>query len=383
MLHLSPEHESHLAEVLQVSARIPVVRATETLLVEPDHVYVISPNTSLRMADGHLTVSDTRQVDERRSPVDIFFRTLADTHGARAVSIVLSGTGPDGSSGLKRVKEHGGVIMAQEPRESDHDDMPRNAIGTGLVDHILPVGEMASRIVALARHLGPVRRRDPLSRSTGLDGLPEIMTLVRLRTGHDFSHYKTATVLRRIARRQHLHDLPDTGAYARFLREHQEEVQALQRELLISVTQFFRDPDAFAALERHVLPRLFHDKFAQDQVRVWVAGCATGEEAYSIAMLLAEAAAAVERPAVASGVRDRSGRVRHRRRARGLLHGSGSGGRVAGAAAPVLRSRAGRVPGAARPARDRALRAPQRAQGPAVLAPRPRLLPQPPDLLEP
>ena len=128
VLHLSPEHESHLAEVLQVSARIPVVRATETLLVEPNHVYVISPNTSLRMADGHLTVSDTRQMDERRSPVDIFFRTLADTHGARAVSIVLSGTGPDGSSGLKRVKEHGGVIMAQEPRESDHDDMPRNAI---------------------------------------------------------------------------------------------------------------------------------------------------------------------------------------------------------------------------------------------------------------
>ena len=296
VLHLSPEHESHLAEVLQVSARIPVVRATETLLVEPDHVYVISPNTSLRMADGHLTVSDTRQMDERRSPVDIFFRTLADTHGARAVSIVLSGTGPDGSSGLKRVKEHGGVIMAQEPRESDHDDMPRNAIGTGLVDHILPVGEMALRIVALARHLGPVRRRDPLSGSTGLDGLPEIMTLVRLRTGHDFSHYKTATVLRRIARRQHLHDLPDTGAYARFLREHQEEVQTLQRELLISVTQFFRDPDAFAALEQHVLPRLFHNKFAQDQVRVWVTGCATGEEAYSITMLLAEAAGRSSEP---------------------------------------------------------------------------------------
>ncbi len=221
---------------------------------------------------------------------------------------------------------------------------------TGLVDHILPVGEMASRIVALARHLGPVRRRDPLSGSTGLDGLPEIMTLVRLRTGHDFSHYKTATVLRRIARRQHLHDLPDTGAYARFLREHQEEVQALQRELLISVTQFFRDPDAFAALEQHVVPRLFHNKFAQDQVRVWVTGCATGEEAYSIAMLLAEAAERLERTTVASGVRDRSGRVRHCRRARGLLHGSGNRGRVTGAAAPVLRSRAERVPGAARPA---------------------------------
>ena len=145
VLHLSPEHESHLAEVLQVSTRMPVVRATETIRVEPDHVYVISPNTSLRMADGHLTVSDTLQIDERRAPVDIFFRTLADTHGPRAVSIVLSGTGPDGSNGLKRVKEHGGVIMAQEPRESDHDDMPRNAIATGLVDYVLPVGEMPAQ----------------------------------------------------------------------------------------------------------------------------------------------------------------------------------------------------------------------------------------------
>ena len=143
------------------------------------------------------------------------------------------------------------------------------------------------------------------------------MTLVRLRTGHDFSHYKTATVLRRIARRQHLHDLPDIEAYARFLREHQEEVQALQRELLISVTQFFRDPDAFAALEQHVVPRLFHNKFAQDQVRVWVTGCATGEEAYSIAMLLAEAASGSREPPSLQVFATDLDEARHRRRARG------------------------------------------------------------------
>ena len=131
VLHLSPEHESHLAEVLQVVDAHAGRRATETIRVEPNHVYVISPNTSLRMADGHLTVSDTLRLEERRAPVDIFFRTLADTHGPRAVSIVLSGTGPDGSNGLKRVKEHGGIIMAQDPRESEHDDMPRNAIATG------------------------------------------------------------------------------------------------------------------------------------------------------------------------------------------------------------------------------------------------------------
>ena len=291
VLHLSPEHESHLAEVLQVSARMPVVRATQTVRVEPNHVYVISPNTSLRMSDGHLTVSDSLRVEERRAPVDIFFRTLADTHGPRAVSIVLSGTGLDGSNGLKRVKEHGGMIMAQDPSESEYDDMPRHAIATGLVDHILPVGDMPARLTALARQFGPVLRQDPQPfPSSGSDALPEIVSFVRLRTGHDFSNYKTATLLRRIARRQHLHDLPDIQAYARFLRDHQEEVQALQRELLISVTQFFRDPDAFAVLERQVIPRLFHDKSARDQLRVWVAGCATGEEAYSIAMLLVEAA---------------------------------------------------------------------------------------------
>jgi two-component system, chemotaxis family, CheB/CheR fusion protein len=299
VLHLSPEHESHLAEVLQVVTRMPVQRATETIRLEPDHVYVISPNTSLRMAAGHLTVSDSLRLEERRAPVDIFFRTLADTHGSRAVSIILSGTGPDGSNGLKRVNEHGGIVMAQDPRESEHDDMPRNAMATGLVHFVLPVAEMPAKLLAMARQAGGSLREDPQpSPDGGLDSLPDILTLIRLGTGHDFSQYKTATVLRRIARRQQLYELPSIEAYSRFLRDHPEEVQALQRELLISVTHFFRDPEAFAAVEQNIVPRLFHNKYAQDQVRVWVAGCATGEEAYSIAMLLAEAAGASVDPPV-------------------------------------------------------------------------------------
>ena len=161
VLHLSPEHESHLAEVLQVVTRMPVRRATETIRLEPDHIYVISPNTSLRIADGHLTVSDSLRLEERRAPVDIFFRTLADTHGPRAVSIVLSGTGPDGSNGLKRVNEHGGIVMAQDPRESEHDDMPRNAIATGLVHYVLPVAEMPARLLAMSRRVGDSLRDDP------------------------------------------------------------------------------------------------------------------------------------------------------------------------------------------------------------------------------
>ena len=297
VLHLSPEHESHLAEVLQSSSRIPVVRATETLKVEQNHVYVISPNTSLRMADGHLMVSESMRIRGLACACRYLLPDARRHAWTARRSIVLSGTGLDGSSGLKRVKEHGGIIMAQDPRESEYDDMPRNAIATGLVDHILPVAEMPNRLLAMARRFGPVRHEPavPAVRSA-VDALPEILTLIRLRTGHDFSHYKVATVLRRIGRRQVLHDLPDIDAYARFLRDHHDEVQALQRELLISVTQFFRDPEAFAALERNVVPRLFHNKFAQDQVRVWVAGCATGEEAYSLAILLAETASELPEP---------------------------------------------------------------------------------------
>jgi two-component system CheB/CheR fusion protein len=299
VLHLSPEHESHLAEVLQVVTRMPVRRATETVRLEPDHIYVISPNTSLRLADGHLTVSDSLRVEERRAPVDIFFRTLADTHGPRAVSIVLSGTGADGSNGLKRVNEHGGIVMAQDPRESEHDDMPRNAIATGLVHYVLPVAEMPAKLLGMSQRMGHALQDAPEPAADGgLDVLPEILTLIRLRTGHDFSQYKTATVLRRIARRQQLHELPSIDAYSAFLRDRPDEVQTLQRELLISVTHFFRDTEAFAVLEHTIVPRLFHNKFAQDQVRVWVAGCATGEEAYSIAMLLAEAAGASVDPPV-------------------------------------------------------------------------------------
>ena len=291
VLHLSPEHESRLAEVLRSSARIPVTRVTETVRVQPNHVYVISPNTSLRMADGLLTVSDTLRNEERRAPVDIFFRTLADKHSQRAVCIVLSGTGPNGSSGLKRVKEHGGLVIAQDPSECEHDDMPRNAIATGFVDNVLRVGEMPGRLLALAGRLGPrTREASQPSAEAAVEPMRQILTLVRLRTGHDFSHYKPGTVLRRIERRRHLHELPDVTAYARFVREHQDEVQALQRDLLISVTHFFRDTDAFAALERDIIPRLFHGKVSQDQVRVWAAGCATGEEAYSVAMMLAEVA---------------------------------------------------------------------------------------------
>ena len=300
ILHLSPEHESRLSEVLQAVTEMPVLRVTQGTRIETDHIYVISPNTSLRIADDMLSVSDVLRTEERRAPVDIFFRTLAETHGSRAVAVILSGTGPNGSNGLKQVKEYGGLAIAQEPGECEHEDMPRNAIATGLVDYVLSVGDIPARIQTYRR-----QRESTPGAVHALDteivqaSLRDILTLVRLRTGQDFSHYKTATVLRRIERRQNLHELPDIVAYARFLREHPDECVALLKELLISVTHFFRDPEAFLALERNIVPRLFQGKQVQDQVRVWVAGCATGEEAYSVAMLLAEAAGrAVDEPGI-------------------------------------------------------------------------------------
>jgi two-component system, chemotaxis family, CheB/CheR fusion protein len=290
ILHLSPDYESRLAEVLQVTARIPVIKVTEAVEIESNHVYVVPQNKSLEIQGTRLDVSEVTRLEQRRAPVDLFFRALADAHGSRSVCVVLSGTGPDGSSGLKRVKEYGGLTVAQDPNEAEHQDMPRNAIATGLVDLVLPVAQIPGRIAAFEQLLR-LEAPDVAPSARGLENhevLREVLNLVRVRTGHDFANYKTATLQRRIQRRITVHDLDSITSYARLIREEPNEAVLLMRELLISVTRFFRDPDAFAVLEERIVPRLFVGKQAHDQVRVWVAGCATGEEAYSIAMLLVE-----------------------------------------------------------------------------------------------
>jgi two-component system, chemotaxis family, CheB/CheR fusion protein len=290
ILHLSPEHESHLAEVLQVATEMPVMQVHGSVQIEPNHIYVIPPNKSLAMNDGHLALSEVKRIEERRAPVDIFFRTLADSKNAHAVSVVLSGTGSDGSMGMKRVKEMGGVCIVQDPREAEYSDMPRHSMATGLVDYVLPVSEIPRKIIAYRDRLERTRiPLEPLERpETDEQALRNIFTQLRVRTGHDFSNYKRATVLRRIERRINVHELSDLQAYAAFMREHQREAPALLKDLLISVTNFFRDCEAFEALERGFIRRLFEGKGLGDQVRVWVAGCATGEEAYTMAMMLAE-----------------------------------------------------------------------------------------------
>ena len=297
ILHLSPNHDSSLAAVLQHTAAIPVTQVVERVVMAPDHVYVVPPNKLLTIDRNSIVVSEIASTVQRRSPVDLFFRSLADAQGSRAACVVLSGTGPNGSGGLKRVKEHGGLTIAQDPHEAAYQDMPRNAIATGLIDFVLPVAEIPGRIRA---YQGRVRRGEEQPHGTGtqLDpgAMREIMTTLRTRTGHDFSNYKPATIQRRIERRMQLRGLPAVSDYGRMIRAEPEEVTALMRELLISVTHFFRDEAAYDSLALRVVPSIFMNRPGDEPVRVWVPACATGEEAYSIAILLAEHAASLAEP---------------------------------------------------------------------------------------
>jgi two-component system, chemotaxis family, CheB/CheR fusion protein len=301
ILHLSPEHESQLPEVLQPSTRMPVIQVKETVKVEPNHVYVIPPTKHLAMVDGEIRLMEPDTIRGKRVPIDLFFRTLAEAHGKNCVCIVLSGTGADGAIGLKRVKETGGLCIVQDPAQAEYDGMPRSAIATNLVDLVLPVEEMPARILDFKQRAEnikfPESEAEKPAPELGAEALQEVLSIVKTHTKHDFSTYKQPTMLRRIARRLLVHGLADIPAYVQFLGENAGEVQALLRDLLISVTNFFRDKAAFAALESIVVPRLFDGKTADDEVRVWCVGCATGEEAYSIAMLLSEYAATLDAPA--------------------------------------------------------------------------------------
>ena len=290
ILHMSPEHESKLAEILQVTCSLPVTQVSNREGIVPNHVYVIPPNQKLEITDGHLVLTTMIGIEERRSPVDLFFRTLAEARESEAVAVILSGTGANGSMGLKRIKEHGGVAFVQDLNEAEYSDMPRNAIATGMVDYILPVAQIPAKILSYKAHVGTVQIPEQPEETPKTDeqALVDIFTHLRIRTGHDFSNYKRATILRRIDRRLGLREVNSLSDYSRYLREKPSEVQLLMKDLLISVTNFFRDHESIEMLTSKVMPRLFESKKSDEPIRVWVPGCATGEEAYSIAILFSE-----------------------------------------------------------------------------------------------
>lgn len=317
IMHLSPKHESHIDKVLQKVTKIPVLQVTQSVAIERNHIYVIPPALDLSMDDGFLRLQKPERERGPQVAIDLFFRALADVHHSHAVGIVLSGTGADGSVGLSRIKEQGGITLAQAPEDAEYDSMPISAIETGMVDIVLPVAEMPQRLVELSQNLQALlARKDPLPALGDIEqlgaaddplesaqahaqskpnelALREILAALRARTGHDFRHYKQATVLRRIERRMQVNALRDMPSYARHLQSHPEETPALLADMLIGVTNFFRDREAFEALERDIIPALFEQKLNSEDkaLRVWSAACSTGEEAYSLGMLLAEQAA--------------------------------------------------------------------------------------------
>ncbi len=287
-----------LADLLQPSVRFPVQQVTETVPIEVNHVYVIPPNANLSAIDTHLRLSRLEAKRRERSPIDHFFRTLAATHDGHSIGIVLTGTGSDGTLGLKEIKAKGGVILVQDPNEAEFDGMPQSAIATGIVDRVLPIAELAEallRLVAVGSRIPAQESVDPPP-PTEQTLLPKILAILRTRTDRDFSRYKPATILRRISRRMQLNYVDDFARYVELLREQPEEARALADDLLITVTSFFRDPEVFKRLERDIIPHLFEGKGAADTLRAWSVGCATGEEAYSIAMLLLEEASRMSDP---------------------------------------------------------------------------------------
>ena len=290
--HLDPNHDSALADLLRDQTEMTVEQIEDHTTVQPGRVYVIPPGKRLTMSGKKLLLSDPQRPHGQRAPIDEFFRSLAEEQGEHSACVVLSGTGSDGSVGLKSIKECGGAVLVQEPEDADHDGMPKNALATGMVDVSAPAGELARQLIQYhdsAQRIQLPDASDDVPGGEDADLLQKILAQVRMQTSHDFSTYKAATVLRRVKKRMQVCQIAETSDYLAHLRDNEEEARALMKEFLISVTNFFRDRETFEVLEREIIPKLFRDKGRNDTVRVWVAGCATGEEPYSLAMLLCEA----------------------------------------------------------------------------------------------
>jgi two-component system, chemotaxis family, CheB/CheR fusion protein len=286
--HLDPGHASMLVEILQRNTTMPVVEAKDMTPVRPDCVYIIPPNRDMAIFHGTIQLSIPEQSRGLRMPIDSFFRSLAEDQGERAICVILSGSGSDGTLGLRAVHGAGGVSFVQEPSTAKYDGMPSSAIQSGLSTYILPVEKIAEQLVVYGKTIARTGVPLPPPPPSVSSAITRIMMQIRSRTGHDFSLYKQSTIRRRIERRIVVHNLPDTDAYARYLHENPEEVHILFKELLINVTSFFRDTEAFNVLSGEVFPLIFAGKPENHTFRVWVPGCATGEEAYSIAILFRE-----------------------------------------------------------------------------------------------
>lgn len=288
--HLAPEHQSMLAELLTRETPLPVSEILDGMMVEPNHVYVIPPNANLGIINKVLHLMP-RDNNKQHLPIDYFFRSLAVDQGCDAIGVILSGSASDGSLGLKAIKSEDGITFAQDPETAHYDSMPASAIAAGCVDFVLSPQGIAQQLVHIARH--PDVMRADIAASKGEEvqinsELQKIFMLLRNRTGNDFTHYKHTTIRRRISRRMLVNKIDRLKDYVRYLDSHPPEVDALFQDVLINVTSFFRDPEVFAALKNTVFPTLIRDHDHRHPIRIWIPGCSTGEEVYSIIMTLLE-----------------------------------------------------------------------------------------------
>ena len=316
--HLDPNHESMLAELLRRRTPMEVRQVSDGIAIEPNNVYLIPPNASLSIKNATLQLSEFSEPRGFRRPIDVFFRSLADDQGSNAACVVLSGTGGDGSEGVRAIKEAGGLTLVQDPETAKYDGMPKSAVATGLVDKILKVHEMPAAI------------RDYFERGqASIFNLPDVTDFLlkvceelRRQLGHDFSQYKRSTMLRRIQRRMQVIGASDGAKYLELLCEKPNEAELLFRDLLINVTCFFRDAEGFDYLRREVIPGLLRDKGTGDTIRIWTPGCSSGEEAYSVAILMSEALARLRvRPTVQIFATDIDEQMLQKARAASYPHG--------------------------------------------------------------
>jgi len=287
--HLAPDHKSILTDLIRRYTRSEVFEVVDGMAVRPNCIYIIPPNRDMALLNGVLQLMEPSAPRGQRLPIDFFFRSLAQDQHERAICIVLSGTGSDGTQGVRAVKGEGGMVMAQSPETTEYDGMPRSAIATGLVDYELAPAEMPAHLKSYVAHAFGKRLPAAITPAHAkANTLQKVFILLRAQTGHDFSQYKPSTIHRRIERRMAIHQIESLEDYAKLLQRTAPEVEALFRDLLIGVTRFFRDPETFEAIEQAVIPQLFAEQGAGAMIRVWSPGCSTGEEAYSLAILLHE-----------------------------------------------------------------------------------------------
>jgi two-component system CheB/CheR fusion protein len=296
--HLDPNHESQLADLLSKATRLPVIEVADGMAVSPDHIYVIPPATNLTIVRGVLQLSPRGEARIQHLPLDVFFRSVAEDRQSRAIGVILSGTGSDGSLGLAEIKAVGGITFAQDDKSARYPDMPLNAISGGCIDFVLPPDEIAGELVRIGRHayLDPVQtpHGEAGTEGNGSESLgteedfKRIIGRLRSGTGVDFSRYRDATLRRRMARRMAINRTDTLAEYMQLLEHSPPEVEALYQDILINVTSFFRDSEVFETLKSTVFPEIIKNKSPEAPIRIWVPGCSTGQEVYSLAIALLE-----------------------------------------------------------------------------------------------